>query len=96
MQTSGIESIEGIGQAGNGIGGAGTRGHQKHARLAARPGKAFGGMGRPLFVAHEHMLDVLLVKQGIVNWQDGAARIAENCFDSLIPQRPDDHFRAGH
>jgi hypothetical protein len=42
------------------------------------------------------MLDEILVKQGVVDRQDRAAWIAENGFDSLIPQRPDDHFRSGH
>ena len=85
-----------IGQAGHRIGGAWTGGHQKHAGLAARPGEALGGMRRSLFVAHQHMLDEILVKQGVVDRQDRAARIAENGFDSLVPQRPDDHFRSGH
>jgi hypothetical protein len=42
------------------------------------------------------MLYEILVEQGVVDRQDRAARIAENGFDTLVSQRPDDHFRAGH
>jgi hypothetical protein len=42
------------------------------------------------------MFDMILVEQGVVDRQDRAARVAENRFDSLIPQRPDDHLSAGH
>ena len=85
-----------IGQTGYRIGGARTGGHQKHAGFAAGPGEALGGMRRPLFVAHQHMVDEILVIQGVVDRQDRAAWITENCFNSVVPQRPDDHFRSGH
>jgi hypothetical protein len=37
-----------------------------------------------LFMAHQHMLDLVLLIQRIINVQYRAARIAEHVFDSLI------------
>ncbi len=86
---------QGVGQAGDGVGRAGAGGHEKHADLAARSRESLGGMGRALLVAHQHMLDMILMEQGVVNRQDGAAGIAEDRLDALILQGAHDHFRAG-
>ena len=49
-----------IGQAGHGVGGAGTAGHQHHAGLAGRARIAFGGVRRALLMAAQHMHDLFV------------------------------------
>jgi hypothetical protein len=56
-----------VGQAGDGVGGAGARGHQHHAGLAGGAGIAFGGMHRALFVAHQDVADVVLLKDLVID-----------------------------
>ena len=85
-----------VGQAGDGVGRARARGDQQHADLAGRAGVAFRRVGGALFVAHQHMAKLVLVKERVVDRQHRAARIAEHDVDALILQRLDDHFRAGH
>jgi hypothetical protein len=41
------------------------------------------------------MLQLVLTVQGVVDMQDGPARIAEDVFDPLILKRMDKYFRAG-
>ena len=85
-----------VGEAGDGIGGAGPRRHQQHADLAGGTRIALRRMGRALLVAHEHMLDEVLVEQRVIDRQHRAARIAENRIDALILQGLHNHFRAAH
>ena len=68
-----------IGEAGDGVGGAGAGGDQHDADLAGRARIAFGGMHRAAFLAHQHVLDLLLLEQLVVDRQHGAAGIAEEC-----------------
>ena len=42
------------------------------------------------------MLDGIVLEQGIVDRQDGTARIAEHRVDALVLQGFDDHFGAVH
>ena len=84
-----------IRQPRHGVGGAGTRCHQHHARLAGRTGIALGSMDRALLMAHEHVDDIVGREERIVNRQHGAARITENVPDALVFQRPNDHFGTG-
>ena len=73
----------GIGDAGDRIGRPRAAGHEHHAGLAGRAGIAFGGMGRPRFVAHQDMADILVGKELIIDRQHRAAGIAEDEFDTL-------------
>ena len=85
-----------IGEAGDRIGRAGAGGDEQDADLARRAGIALGGMGRALFMAHEHVVDEILLEDGVVDRQHGTARIPEDCFNALILQGLDDHFGPGH
>jgi hypothetical protein len=51
-------------------------------------------MGRALLVAHQDVLDLVLLENLVIDRQDGAARIAEDVFDALVGQRPEYDFRA--
>ena len=96
MQTSGIESIERVGEPGDGVGRAGAGGDEQNADLAGRARIAFRRVGRALLVAHEDVAKLVLMEDGVVDRQHRAARIAEDHLDALVLQRLDDHFRAGH
>ena len=96
MQTIGIESIKRVGQAGDRIGRAGAGGHQHAADLAGGARIAFGRMHRALLVAHQDVLDLLLLEQLVVDRQHRAAGIAEDVLHALVGQGLDHHFRAGH
>ena len=85
-----------VGEAGDGVGGAGAGGDEQHADLAGRARIALGGMRRALLVAHENMLHLLLMEEHVIDRKDRAARIAEQNLDALILQGFDHHFRAGH
>ncbi len=58
---------QGIGQAGHRIGCAGAGCHQRHADLAGRARVSFGGMHRTLFMAHQNVFDIVLLKNLVVN-----------------------------
>ena len=92
MQTSGIEIHHRVGEAGHGIGRAGPGGNQHDADLAGRARVTFRRMSRALLVAHEDVLDLILMEDRVVDRQDGAARIAEYDVDALILQGLDHHF----
>ena len=85
-----------VGQRRHHVGGAGTRGHQHHARLAGGARIAFGGVARALLVPHQDVLDVALLKHLVIDRQHRAAGIAEDVLDAMIDQRADDHRCAGH
>ncbi len=79
----------GSGDARHRIGDARAGGHQHHARLAAGAGIAIGGVDRALLMAHQDMLDVLLLVEFVINMQDGTARITKEIFDALILEATD-------
>ena len=85
-----------IGEAGDGIGGAGAGRDQHHADLAGRAGIAFGGVHRAALLAHQDVLDLLLLEQLVVDRQHGAAGVAEDVLHALVGQRLDDHLGARH
>ena len=87
---------QGVRQTGNGIGRPGAGGDQNDAGLAGRPGIAFGGMDRALFVAHQDVADLVLLKDLVIDRKDGAAGIAEYSIDALFFQSFDNHLRTGH
>ena len=96
MTTIGIESQQRVGQPGDRIGRAGARRDQHAADLAGRARIALGGMNRALLVAHQDVLDLLLLEQRVIDRQHRAARIAENVLHALVGERLDHHFGAGH
>ncbi len=75
-----------VGEAGHGVGGARTGGHQHHAHLAGRTRVAFGGVHGRLLVAHQDVAQPVLLEQGVVNGKDRTARIAEDDLDFLVDQ----------
>ena len=84
-----------IGETRYGIRRAGTGSHQHDARLAGRARIAFGRMHRALLVAHQHMDEIVVGEQRIVDRQHGAAGIAEDMLDALIFQRAHHHLGTG-
>ena len=87
---------ERIGEAGDRIGGAGTRSDEHHAGLTGRARVALGGVGGTLLMAHQHVLDLLLLENLVIDRQYRAARIAEHHFDSLIGERSEHDLSTGH
>jgi hypothetical protein len=51
--------------------------------------------GAPL-LAHQHVLDLLLLEELVIDRQNRAAGIAEDVLDALIGKRPNDHLGAAH
>ena len=86
---------QGVGQAGHSIGRARAGGHQNDARLAGRARIAFGGMDRALLVPHEHMDQLIVLEQRIIDGQHRAAGIAENVAYALVFERANHDFRPG-
>ena len=85
-----------VGEAGDGVGGAGAGGDEDRTDFPGRSRVAFGGVHRALLVAHQNVVELLLLKQRVVDRQHGAAGIAEDVLHALIDERLDHHFRAGH
>ena len=75
---------QGVGQAGDRVGRARTRGHQDRAQLAAGSGIALGRVDRALLVANQDVAQGILLEQCIIDRQDRAAGIAEDDVDALI------------
>jgi hypothetical protein len=53
-------------------------------------------MGGALFVPHQDMLDLLLLKKFVVDRQDRASGITKNMFNALIRQGFQNDFGAAH
>ena len=85
-----------IGERGDSIGGTGAGGDEQNTHLAGGTGIAFCRMAGTLLMTHQHMLDVILLENRIINRQNRAAGIAENRIDALILQSGNHHFRSGH
>src|ERR1051326_7605019 len=87
---------ERVGEPRHRVGRARARGHQHAADLAGRAGVAFGGVHRALLVAHQDVLELLLLEHLVIDRQDRAARIAENVPHALIDEGLDHHLGAAH
>ncbi len=96
MQTMRHRIHQRVGQAGDGVGGAGARGDEHAADLAGRARIAFRGMDRALLVAHEDVLEPILLEQLVIDRQHRAAGIAENMLDALIGESLEHHLGACH
>jgi hypothetical protein len=51
-------------------------------------------MGGTLLMTHEHMLDLVLLEELVVDVEDGATRVAEDDVNALLLEAADDDFRA--
>ena len=85
----------GIDEAGDQVGGAGAGGGAADAYFAGGARVAFGGEAGVLFVAHQHMADVVVV-EGVVEGEGDAAGISEEAVDAFARQAFQQHFRAVH
>ena len=85
-----------VGEPGDRVRGAGTGGHQHDADFAGGTGVALGCVHGATLLAHEDVLDLLLLKDLVVDGQHGAAGIAEDVLDTLVGKRLEDDFGAGH
>ena len=94
MQTMGMESMHGGGDAGDEVGGAGAGGGHADADLAGGARVAVGHVRGALLVAHEDVADGELA-QRVVDGQDGAAGIAEDGGDALADECGPDDLGAG-
>jgi len=82
------------GNASDRIGHAGARGDQGHAHIARGSGIAIGGMHSRLLVAHQHVLNGVLLVKRIVDVENGATRITPEVLDVLSLQGLDKDLRA--
>ena len=69
-----------------------TRRHQRDADLVRRARIPVGSVDRALFVTHQHMLDLVLLEELVVDVEDRAARVAEDVLDAFLLQATDDDF----
>ncbi len=78
---------------GHRIGGTRPRGHQHHAGLAGGAGIAVGRMRRRLLMTNQHMLNLVLPVERIIDMQHRAAGIPEDMGHPFITQTADYNFR---
>jgi hypothetical protein len=71
----------GRGNAGDRIGDARAGGDQRHTDVARGARIAVGRMHGRLFVAHQHVLDGVLLVESVVDVQDGTAGVAPDVLD---------------
>ena len=84
----------GCGNAGHGIGQAWAGSDQRHAHIASGARVTVSGMDGGLLVAHQHMLNGVLLVESVVNVKDCAARIAPDVLDIFGLERLDENFGA--
>ena len=81
-------------QAGDRVGRTRTAGDQHHADTAGAARVALGSVHGGLFVTNEDMADGGLLVQRVIDRQHGAAGIAEDDIDTLVPQGVQQGVRA--
>ena len=79
---------------GHRVGRARAGGDEHHPGLAGHPRVAVRHVGRALLVAHEDVLHVLLLVEGVVDVQDRPAGIPENITNPVVLEEPDHDLRA--
>jgi len=84
----------GVGDPGDEVRGGRARGAQAHAHLARGTGVPVRSMGGALLVADEHVTELRVVAQDIVERQDDAAGVAEQDVDALAQDRLHDDIGA--
>ena len=87
---------QGIGQTRDRIRGPGAGGDKGNAGFAGGAGIAFGHVDGTLFVANEDVLDVVLLKDRVINRQDGTTGIAKDNLNALFFQGAHHHFGTSH
>ena len=85
--TTGTGIHKRIGQSGHGICRARPGSDKDHAGLAGRSCISFGRMNGGLFMTDKNVPDLVVLEQGVVDWKDRAARIAEDDFNTFILKR---------
>ena len=85
---------EGVDEAGDGVGRAGSGGDEDAADAAGAAGVAFGGVDGGLFVADEDVADAVLLVERVVDGEDGTAGVAEDGVDALVAQRAEEDLGA--
>jgi hypothetical protein len=84
----------GGGNAGHGIGQAWTGSDQGHPHFTRGTGKTVRSMHRRLLVAHQNVLNGVLLVKSVVNVENGTTRVTPDVFDVFSLQRFDQNFRA--
>jgi hypothetical protein len=84
----------GRGNAGHGIGHAGSGGDQRHADIAGGAGVAVGRVDGRLLVAHQHVLDGVLLVKRVVDVQHGTTGVTPDVLDAFGLQGLDEDFRS--
>ena len=77
---------EGGPDPGDEVRGPRSRRAHAHADPTGDPGIAVGGVGAALLVADEHVAELRVIPEDVVEGQDDAARIAEEDVDALAEQ----------
>ena len=78
---------------GDQVGRTGTRGRYAYSRLARHPGVAVRRVRRRLFVPHQHVPQLRVRPQRVVERQDRSAGVAEQRVDPFPQQALADDFR---
>jgi hypothetical protein len=63
-------------------------------RHSAKPLRNISRMRRRLLMPHQHMLNLILLKNGVVQRQHRPARIAKNGIHPMLGQRPQHNMGA--
>jgi hypothetical protein len=83
----------GGGDAGDGIGHAGAGGDQGHAHITGGAGIAVGCVHGSLLVAHQYMLDRILLVECVINMKHRTAGVTPDVLDTFGLQRLDQNLR---
>lgn len=84
-----------VGQPGNGVRGSRPGGHQADPYATACAGITLGGVYGPLLVAHEDVAQsVAVVAERVVDRDDRAAGVAEQCIDPFAEERFEQGLRS--
>ena len=78
------------------VGGAGTGRHQHHADLAGGARVALGRVHGAGLLADQDVAERVLIENGVIDRQYGAARITEDLRHALIDQAFQEDFRTVH
>ena len=80
--------------AGDRIGQAGAGCHQRHAHFTGCTCKAIGSVHSRLLMAHQHMLNAVLLVQRVVNIENCPAWVTPQVLDTFSLKRLDEDFGA--
>ena len=92
---SGMESMYAVARPVMAFVAPGPESDQHHARLAGGARVAIRHVRGGLLVAHQNVLQPLLLEDGVVDVQRRAARVAEQVGDPFVLQGANEHLAAG-